>query len=275
MRYSMMSYTIARHGPKVFDLDRMLRLAVELKMAGVDFVTLHGFSAAELKKRCEGYGLAVVCYTIPAGGLTSDRREEVERAKETLMRGVEDAAALGAPVIMVVTPGRDDVPRDEARRRYIEGIARCIEVAKPMNIRVTVENFPGKSSPFVTAEDFLAAAVQLPDLGLTFDSGNTAGGEDPADSFRRVAGRVAHAHFKDWVVLTARQAGGREMLNGLRYEPALIGEGILNHKAVLGAMGQSGYCGCINIEYEGPKDPYEATRAAVNYLRALEVELGV
>lgn len=275
MRYTMMSYTVARHGPAVFDLERMLRLAVELKMAGVDFVTLHGFAPEELKKRCDGYGLPVVCYTIPAGGLISPNREEVERAREALQRGLEEAAALGAPLIMAVTPGRSDRTRDESRRRYVEGLAPVVEAARRLAIRVTVENFPGKHSPFVTAADYLAVLAQLPDLGLTFDSGNAAGGEEPAASFQRVAGRVWHAHFKDWVVLTASEPGGHEMLNGLRYKPALIGEGVINHRAVLEAMAKANYTGGINIEYEGPQDPYEAIRKAVAYLRGLEAELSL
>lgn len=270
MRYSMMSYTIARQGPTVFDIDKMLKLTRDLQMAGVDFVTLHGKPAAELRKRCDDLAIPVVCHTVMAGGMLSDKPEEIKKASDDVKASLDIAGVLGAPVIMAVTPGRPDLTRAESRRRYIQGLKPIMPLARKAGIGVTIENFPGKNSPFVIASDFFEGATALPGLGLTYDSGNTAGGEEPADSFARCAPFVVHAHFKDWTVLTSKEEGGNEMLNGLRFKSALIGEGILNHKAVLKAMQQAHYEGCINIEYEGNADPYEAIRKAVAYLRAME-----
>ncbi len=270
MRYSMMSYTIARQGPAVFDVDKMLNLTKEIGMAGVDFVTLHGQKASDLRKRCDDKGIPVVCHTVPGGGLMSDKPEDISKASDAIKEAIQFAGILGAPVIMVVTHGRADLPRAETRRRYVTGLKPIMGLAKAAGIRLTVENFPGKNSPFVTAADFLDAKRDLPDLGLTFDSGNAASGEEPAESFARCATAAAHAHFKDWTVLTSKEEGGIEMLNGLRFKPALIGEGILNHPAVLKAMQQANYGGCINIEYEGSENPYDAIRKAVAYLRSIE-----
>ena len=270
MRYSMMSYTIARQGPSVFDIDKMIQLTLDLQMAGIDFVTLHGQPVKELRRRCDDRGVPVVCYTVPAAGFYSDKPEEVRAASDDVKGALEIAVTLGAPVIMVVTPGRPDLPRSETRQRYIRGLQPIMPLAQAAGVKVTVENFPGKHSPFVTAADFQDAVAALPDLGLTFDSGNAASGEEPAESFTRCADRAWHAHFKDWTVLTSKEEGGHEMLNGLRFKPALIGEGVLNHKAVLKAMQKGNYGGCINIEYEGPADPYEAIRKAVDYLRSVE-----
>lgn len=270
MNYSMMSYTIARQGPGVFDIGRMLDLTVELKLAGIDLVTLHGQTAADLRKRCDDKGIPVACYTVGVAGFCSPNPADAAKAKDDAKQAVEIAVALGAPCIMLVTPGRADTPRAETRRRYVEGFKDVMPLARQAGVRVTVENFPGKHSPFVTAADFHDAAALLPGLGLTFDSGNAASGEEPAESFTRCAAQTVHAHFKDWTVLTSKEEGGNEMLNGLRYKPALIGEGVLNHKAVLKAMQAAGYRGCINIEYEGPSDPYEAIRKAVAYLRSVE-----
>lgn len=270
MRYSMMSYTIARQGPAVFDIDKMLDLTKEIGMAGVDFVTLHGQKASDLRKRCDDKGIPVVCHTVSGGGFLSDKPEDVKKTSDAVKEAIEFAVVLGAPVIMVVTPGRADLSRDESRRRYVAGMKPIMGLAKAAGVRVTVENFPGKHSPFVTADDFLTAKRDLTDLGLTFDSGNAASGEEPSVSFTRCASSAVHAHFKDWTVLTAKEEGGIDMLNGLRFKPALIGEGVLNHRAVLKAMQQANYQGCINIEYEGPADPYEAIRKAVAYLRTQE-----
>jgi sugar phosphate isomerase/epimerase len=275
MRYSMMSYTISRQGPAVFDINKMLDLTKEIGMAGVDFVTLHGQTAVDLRKRCDDKDIAVVCHTVSGGGFLSDIPEDVVRTSDAVKAAIENAVVLGAPVIMVVTPGRADLSRSESRRRYIAGLKPIMGLAKAAGVRVTVENFPGKTSPFVTADDFLTAKRELPDLGLTFDSGNAASGEEPAESFARCASATVHAHFKDWTVLNSKDEGGLEVLNGLRFKPALIGEGVLNHGAVLKAMQKANYGGCINIEYEGPADPYEAIRKAVAYLREMESKSAV
>jgi sugar phosphate isomerase/epimerase len=270
VNYSMMSYTIGRHGPAVFDIEKMLNLTQEIGMAGIDFVTLHGQKAADLRKRCDDKGIPVVCYTVPGSGLCSPNPEDVKKSQDDVKQALEYAVTLGAPCIMVVTPGRADTPRAETRRRYVDAMKNLMPLGRQAGVRITVENFPGKHSPFVTAADFQDAAALLPGLGLTFDSGNAASGEEPSESYLRCASETVHAHFKDWTVLTSKEEGGNEMLCGLRFKPALIGEGVLNHKAILKAMQQAHYNGCINIEYEGPADPYEAIRRAVSYLRSVE-----
>jgi sugar phosphate isomerase/epimerase len=144
-------------------------------------------------------------------------------------------------------------------------------LAKEAGITMTVENFPGADSPFVIAGDFHEAQREVPGLKLTFDNGNAFTGENPAESFQLCAADVVHAHFKDWDICTDGMLG----LDGRRYRGALIGEGVLDHKACLAAMEKAGYQGYINIEYEGNKyDPEEATRRATQYLTELMAEPG-
>jgi sugar phosphate isomerase/epimerase len=82
---------------------------------------------------------------------------------------------------------------------------------------------------------------------------------------------VAHAHFKDWLVRPDAAPGFRPMLDGRHYQAALIGEGVVDHRACVAAMAAAGYTGCINIEYEGNDyAPAEAVRRAVAYLRGVE-----
>ena len=126
---------------------------------------------------------------------------------------------------------------------------------------MTIENFPGVASPFVTSENVLEAIREVPGLKLTYDNGNAIQGEDPALSFLRCADHVVHAHFKDWIL--TEPGRGMEGLDGRHYAAALIGEGIVPHFSCLAAMKQTGYKGYINIEYENNKyPPDEATRRA-------------
>jgi sugar phosphate isomerase/epimerase len=75
------------------------------------------------------------------------------------------------------------------------------------------------------------------------------GDRDPAASFERCAPHVVHAHFKDWV--PGQRGQGREGLDGRWYQPALIGEGLVDHTACVQVLQQAGYAGYIDIEHEG------------------------
>jgi len=215
----------------------------------------------------------VVCHTFFAGGLSSDATEEQSKALEECKKGIEAAVILGAPVIMIPTPGQD-MDRNKLRQRWIKGLKSAVPLAADAGLTLTIENFPGDRSPFVLADDFLEAKNEIPELKLTFDSGNAGSGENPAESFSRCADNVVHAHFKDWVISEKPQDGYRPMLDGRFYRSALIGEGDIDNRSCLKAMKEAGYEGHINIEYENDKyDPFEATRRAVEYLRQVETEI--
>lgn len=272
MKYSMMSYTMTRQ-KEHFDLDEMLRLTLELDLAGIDLFGTCGLPAAELRKRLDDAGIPVVCYIFSANLAATDRAERAQ-ALGAAKRAVEEAVALGAPRLMVTTPGAEGVDRAEMRRRWIGGLQAALPTVQDAGLTLTIENFPGASSPFVVADDVLEGIRQVPGLKLTFDNGNAASGEPPGESFARCAEHVVHAHFKDWTVVDEPAPDRRLMLDGRYYKAALIGEGDIDQAGTLAAMKRAGYDGCINIEYEGNDyPPAEAVRRAVAYLRRLEETL--
>ncbi len=261
MRLCMMSYTMARQGVGV---EEIVRCAADLGLEGIDWVSTYGRNPRDLRALSEAAGLAVACHTFflrsfPDGDWLGEAQ-----------RGLDDARALGAPVVMIPTMQRPDLDRLVFRARWIEALERIAPLAAEAGVVLTIENFPGTASAFVTAADFRAARERVPTLKLTFDSGNAAGGEDPVASFNACAADVVHVHLKDWTVRDTPAEGFRPMLNGRYFRPALIGEGDMPTAAVWRAMGQAGYRGFVNIEYEGDEIPAaEAMRRAVAYLRSL------
>ncbi len=272
MNFSVMSYTLSRQNWKrdgAFDLARMCELAAELGLDGVDMMTTYGRPPLEVRRALADHGLKPVCYTFPVSALNAPSAAARAAGVDAVARELDAAAALGAPIAMLVTPGRRDTPRDVSRRQYLRGLQECAALARRLGITLTLENFPGADSPFAISSDMLEAVREVPGLKLTFDNGNTLiGGEDPAASFRRSAAHVAFAHFKDWA--PSPDGKGLEGLDGRRYRPALIGEGVVDQKACLAAMKEAGYAGYINIEYEGNDyPPDDATRKAVRTLQNL------
>lgn len=269
MKLSMMSYTMTRQHDH-FDLQAMLDLTLELEMAGIDFFGCCGVTPQELRRRVDDMGIPAIGYIFSADfkhGEDASQQAALDKSRKEL----EIAVALGAPMIMLITPGLPGVERAVTRANYIKGITRLIPYAQDAGLTLTIEHFPGAESPFVTADDVLIALREAPGLKLTYDNGNAATGEEPAASFLRTAEYTVHAHFKDWDVADTETDGYRKMLDGRYYKSALIGEGIMDHAACLRAMKQAGYGGCINIEYEGDKyPPVEGVRRAVAYLRSLD-----
>lgn len=262
MKLCMMSYTMGRQG---VDVEDIIRCATELNLEAIDWVTTHGRTAAKLRALSDAAGLRVVAHTFmlpdfPAGG----------KWRDDVRRGLEDAVTLGAPLVMIPTGARPDLDRDEFRQRWIDALAEIAPWAREAGVILTVENFPGVASAFVTSGDFAQAKMHVPDLKLTFDNGNAAGGEDPVESFMACAADVVHIHLKDWTVRDSPAPGYHAMLNGRYFRPALIGEGDMPTVACWQAFRQAGYSGYINVEYEGDEIPAaEAVRRAVEYLRSL------
>jgi sugar phosphate isomerase/epimerase len=248
-----------------FKVDRMLDLAAELEIDGIDWVGTHGHTAEKLKARCDAAGLPVSCYTfffndIAQGVLSANARDSFKRELET-------ALILGTSQIMIPTPGCG-VERNTYRQQWISGFSRVMPMVLDTGLSLSVENFPGTDSPFVTAEDFLEAKRKLPELMLTFDSGNCFTGEDPVDSYERCSEDVNHAHFKDYTFSSEPTDGYRRMLSGNYYAPALLGEGSIDFTGLLKAMKDADYSGYISIEYGGTEyHPHDAARKAIAYLR--------
>ena len=265
MKIAMMSYTMARgEWGETRDVAALCRFAQELRLDGIDWVTTHDHDPREVRRITDDLGLRNVCYTCFAKLQSPDartRREAVDVVKAEL----DTAATLGADRVMIVLPGLPDVPREETRRHALEGLAPAVALGEEASITVTIEHFPGATSPFAISADMNAAIEAVPGLRITYDNGNIfIGGEDPADGYRNSREHIVHAHFKDWELADDGLLG----LDGRRYRGALIGEGLVDPEPCLRAMKEGGYQGYIDFEYEGSKyAPEQAMRKGVPLLK--------
>lgn len=261
MKYSMMTYTLMRQGG--FTPADCVRVAAELKMEGIDWVTTYGEDPALLRKMSEDAGLTVAAHTFFL------RLQEGETIKGVAEKSLDNAAILGAPLVMIPPcPLAGVESREENHKRWCEMLAEAAPLAEERNIRMSVENFPGILSPFVTAEDFYKAKAQIPSLKLTFDNGNAATGEDQIESCKKCMKDIIHVHFKDWDKSLEPAEGMRQMTDGAYYRAALIGEGTVDSRATLRALEEGGYDGYINIEYENNKyRADEGVKKVLEYLR--------
>jgi|GEM_PF-309420 len=268
MKIAMMTYTFARQGWRKdgqFDLAGMCKVGQELGIDGVDIVS-HSFSPLEpsLIRRVVGdHGQKVVCYTF-FPKLSKSTAEERAPGMEEVKKGVEVAHALGADKIMIHTPGDSSMPGDVCRTNWIHGLREAMLLARDAGLTLAIESIPG--SPLAKSSEMLYAIGEIPGLKAVFDQGNIyASGEDPLVFYMACKDHVVHVHFKDGRWREETTSDGKKKRH---YENELIGEGVIDHAGLLRAMKDAGYCGHIDIEYEGDKyRPDVATRKATVYLR--------
>jgi sugar phosphate isomerase/epimerase len=269
MKLAMMSYIMGVHG---FGLDDIIRTAVKCKLDGMDWDARFGTDPFEVKKKSADAGLPIVCYIFFLKKFLSGDPGWIDEAKKE----IEYAARLGTPVVMIPTMTSDRLPRGEFRRRWIGALSEIVHLTDKAGITLTVENFPGEHSAFVTADDFLEARKEIPQLRLTFDNGNASSGENPIESFRRCREYVVHAHFKDWHIRDEPTAGYQKMLDGRYYNYALIGEGDIDTAGCWKAMKDAGYRGYINIESDSHDRNFEKAFSRVaNLLRGISFRVGI
>ena len=70
--------------------------------------------------------------------------------------------------------------------------------ARSKGIAPTIEDFDDSKSPIATARQMLWFAERIPELKITFDTGNFMfSGEDELTAFGLLKDRIAHVHCKD------------------------------------------------------------------------------
>ncbi len=276
MDFSLMTYTV--HGGQpggietlegIADFARKLDFAALELSAGRDLVDREPGEIADL---CHQRDLTISCINGPADLAARDDAE----FEEGLTDGraiIEAAFGMDCPVIMLI-PGRaeseEDLPR--AADRIAEGLRELIPYAEERGVTVTIEDFPNPLAPYASIEQVRYLMDEAPGLKLTYDCGNwLMGGDDPLEAIDPFAGEIANAHLKDWE--PDPDQSRHHLPSGNWVRGGLHGEGILDHRAILSGLVESGYDGFLAFEYEGIEDHTEATRRGMRYLREVMAEL--
>jgi sugar phosphate isomerase/epimerase len=169
---------------------------------------------------------------------------ERRRADDDNRRAVNEAAALGAGVLVLVCgpPLGRDLPG--ARAAIADGVARLAPYAADHGVGLAVEPLHpmmiGERSAIVTLGEAL-------DLALRFDAGRVGVvidvyhvWWDPAleREIARAAGRIMGLHVSDWLVPTPDLLQGRGMM----------GDGIIDVRRIRRLVDAAGYEGPIEVE---------------------------
>ena len=264
MRWSIMTYSLDQQ-PGRYPVAEYPAIIAAAGAEGINWVSTYGLPPAELRCRSLEVGLEVSCFTFSLVHLTSggDWRRE---ARDNFAAAIE----LGAPRVMVVpmAPSGTDTP-EAGRRCWLEAVLpELSRLAMEYRVVLTIENFQGRNSPFVTAEDLLSAQRAIPGLRFTLDVGNAAtGGEASSLAVARLDGGIEFVHFKDYVISETAIPGSFRGRDGRFYRPAVLGEGNVELYPALQTLQECGYDGWIDVEFEGSNPPAaEGVAAGIAWL---------
>jgi sugar phosphate isomerase/epimerase len=191
------------------------------------------------------------------GGLFPATGEHVMAARDDNRRAVDEAAALGAPCLILVAGGLPQFARpgstpskdlSGAREMIEDGIAELLAHARQARLPLALEPLHPMYAADRAAVNTLAQALDIADrldpggrdLGVAVDVYHTWWDPDLYAGIARAGRdhRLLAYHVCDWLVPT------KDMLN----DRGMMGDGVVDLRRIRGAVEDAGYTGLIEAE---------------------------
>jgi sugar phosphate isomerase/epimerase len=230
----------------------------------LNLMTVDHWSLAEAVERCAEAGIGTVApWRHQLDGDSARRIRDAGLAVSSLCRGgfftapgadddnrvaVEQAAELGAPVLVLVCGPPAGKDLDAARATIAAGIERLLPFAAEHGVRLGIEPLHpmmiGERSAIVTLGEALALARRFdsPHVGVVVDVYHVFWDPELEHHLEGARGLIAGHHVCDWLVPTTDLLAGR----------GLMGDGIIDLPRVCGLIERAGYDGPIEVEVINP-----------------------
>ncbi len=160
------------------------------------------------------------------------------------LRAIDEAAAIGTDVLVLVCGPAPDRDIDAARGMVRDGIASVAKHARDAGVRLGLEPlhpmFAGDRSVITTLGEAnrLAAGFDAETVGVIVDAFHVWWDPELYSEIARVRGRVLGLHVSDWLVPLPDVLLGRGMM----------GDGMIELRRIREAVDAAGYAGPIEVE---------------------------
>lgn len=246
---------------KGWELEEAIDRYAEADVSGITVWRqwLDGRDPAISGERIRAAGLEIV--SLCRGGFYPALEEKSrEEAIKDNKQAIENAAAMGAPLVVLVCgaiPGQSLV---ESRKQITDGIAATLPLAESLGVKLAIEPLHPMYADDRSAINTLASANDVCDelnhplVGIAFDVYHLWWDPDLAAQTKRtaVAKRLFAYHACDWMTPTT------DLLN----DRGLMGEGCIDLRAIRGMVEEAGFDGMIEVEvfsnrwWEKPTDEF-------------------
>jgi sugar phosphate isomerase/epimerase len=216
--------------------------------AGVSLIGLWRHKVAEIgvaetarRIRSDGLQVSSLCRGgfFPAASDT-ERQQRIDDNR----RAVDEAAELGASVLVLVCGPAPDRDLDGARRMVEDGVCAVLPYAAERQVRLAIEPlhpvFAGDRSVIVTLgqANTLAERLASPFVGVAVDVYHVWWDPEVYAQIARAGHRILGLHVSDWLVPPPDHLLGRGMM----------GDGVIELRRLREAVDAAGYAGPIEVE---------------------------
>lgn len=225
----------------------------------------YGAKEAGRMLRDSGLRVASLCR---GGFFPASSGQAREDARNDNRRAIDEAAEIGAPLIVLVCGAVPGIPLPEARQHIIDGIAAVLPQARAAGVRLAIEPlhpmYADNRSAVNTLEQAnnMVTALGSEWVGVTVDVYHVWWDANLEGEIRRAGKNILSFHVCDWRTPT------RDLLN----DRGLMGEGCIDIRKIRGWVEQTGFNGPIEAEIFSDElwgqDPAQLVRRIKNaYLR--------
>ena len=252
------------------------RLAEEVRALGIEGVDFHAgmpgasnSAPALIRSAVDKHGLLLSGLSL-SNNFNQDDPDEFRRQVDRVKEWILVAAEVEAPVSRIfgghlsADLRRDPAARAESRQRILEGLGEVVREAEKLDLVLALENHGGLPC---TAEEQLdiIEAINSPYLRATIDVGNYLScGQEGDAATRMVAAHCAYVHLKDF-----KKTPDDSSPWGWTTEACALGEGDIDLRACVEALGGAGFDGFVALEYEGVEDEETAVPKSVAFMNEL------
>jgi sugar phosphate isomerase/epimerase len=170
-------------------------------------------------------------------------QERIAKVADNL-RAIEEAAALNAPVLVIVSGPANGQTLDDARQTVFDGLAEILPAAEKAGVAIGIEPlhpmYAAERSVIVTlkqANDF-AERLNHPSAGVVVDVFHLWWDPEVWHEIERARSRILGYHVSDWPV----------PLPGILMGRAMMGAGVIELRRFRQAVEAAGYTGPIEVE---------------------------
>lgn len=207
--------------------------------------TLEGRNIQAVRERIHSHGLAVV--SLVRGGFfpavdETDRHQAIEDNK----RAIDEASALGSPLVVLVCGACPHQPLGKSREQIRKGIERILPYAEENNVKLAIEPLQPMYADCRSAintmkqANELAEYYQSPYVGVAVDVYHVWWDPELETEIIRAGrnGNLYAFHICDWLTPTT------DMLN----DRGLMGDGCIPIRKIRGWMNAAGFDGYHEVE---------------------------
>ena len=204
---------------------------------------LEGGPLAKTKQMLDDHGLKAVSL-VRSGFFPYQTSAEKQAAFDDNIKALDEAAAVGAPQVVLVCGAKPELSLAENRRHITEGIASLVEYASQVGVKLSIEPLHPMYADCRSAINTIGQCNDMLDqigdnwIGIAADVYHIWWDPCLEREVERAGKRIIGFHVCDWMTPTT----------DLLTDRGLMGEGCIDNRALRQLVEKTGFDGPIEVE---------------------------